>query len=730
MFNRYNINSSIPGNQRTLISNSVRENSNWQLLKSEESVRAVLESYADKFKAVGGKLTEAADHYVESKDLIKTEDFNNLFESIWMDLKTLYSEIQRVDELLQFNLGRNKKFFKILKKRIRELWNKLDITRLSISDSSLLDESYFESFSSIVSQHTYENLMLDKKTGLLHLKPKRFNISNKSYQIKNISSVTYPVHNVDGGSIHTTSELNTFEYNYGEGRPRDMLPNGLWKEQILCKDISDIQIDIKSSVDDPLYKNFIGVVTFVDIEFTYPVDINTLDVDVFGEFPMSLSHVLYKDEDGNWTPIKKLDEIPTLLETLWSDNFSGVENFDVLWVKNIEIFRSSQLRLVFNQRYYTLLDSPDMEISSLEEKINEDLSERRYEVVKLDGGADDRPAVPKNPDIESLYTRITDVIEHTRSLEDTLRMVMNILEPPPKITSVDFQKTLKYEIGAWSIEPSIQKFSGAGKFNSGSYSIRDRSLILASIKTNQESPKHTTCNWYISHPEYITNVPIIENKNLVRKEQAFLVQKDYLVNKGWTGWCIHLDFPIDRDSVSNRTFLYINGTRTALSELDYYVLNSTTIYIHNIQDQYKNKYVIEYIPESYDTANVYSLERVKRDSYNMEYEVIAARKSVLNYFLNKIGKNDIYSVKTTTCAILEYNSWFSIENNPTFNICMSNDVHDLYSTTLSSSALSIRQVANFRSQVGYSTAKNALSRNLDGVAVFYPMPSFRTERSI
>jgi hypothetical protein len=608
MYKRFNVKDNISSIQNLLINESIRDNSNIQLLKSEEAIRAVLESYADRFNATGGKLTDISSHYAESKSIINTTQFNDLFNSLYIDLKTLYQELSYVEGLLITNLERNKKFFSVLKRRIRELWNKLYITRMNISDTSAFHESYFEAFSTLVSKHKYSNIIIDKKIGVMKLSPKTTSLQNKRYLIKDITTKTFPVHNSDGGVIYTTSILNKYEENYTSGT-RDMLENGLWKEQLFCNDVPEIMYDISDNSSSPMYKRINGIMSFVDIEYVHPVEINNIDIDVFGDYPASVIGIFIKNSiTGNWVPIHKLKSI--LYSTNyyeWIDDFKPVNNFDIISLSNLELFKAKFLRIVFAQENYEILDSSELTVESLSNKINEDFSERRYEVVKLDGGSDDRAAIPKSINNDSLYSQVTNIIENTRSIEETLKEILDVIEPPVKLKTVDFNTTLKYEVGAWSIEPSCKKYQGTGKFDSGDYPITDKALLTASIKSKQDNITHNTCNWYISHPNYNINVPVIENNTKIRKEPANIIRPEYYEDKGWdTGYFIQLDFPIDTSTIEFMK-LYMNEKLVDISNFTYFVFNSTLIYIDNIKDVYKNNYVVQYIPAMYSTVNVYIL---------------------------------------------------------------------------------------------------------------------------
>jgi len=733
MVKQYDIKNNIKSIQSVLVSESIKERSNLQLLKSEEAIRNVLQSYSDKMNATGDKLTKLSQHLVNSKDIISKDKFNDLFNSLYIDIKTLYQHIDYVDEVLSLNLHRNRKFFNVLKKRMRELWNKLVLTRLNITDSSQFDESYFEAFSTINSKHRYVGVLIDKKSGVMTLEPRESFIHNKKYLIKDIQTKTYPVHNKEGGVIHTTSYLNSFASSYRRDGQRDMLENGLWKEQILCNDIPDIKYDIKDDLTeiDQLFKSVNGILSFVDIEFTQPIQFNDIEIDLFGDYPITLVSIMCKSEsDGVWQPVKKLDSIEVDNGYQTYDNSKEETAFDVLSIKNIERTNARFMRLVFNQNNYDILDSSEFSIKDLEDKINNDLSERRYEVVKLDGGSDDRPAIPKSYDNDSLYSQVTDVIEDTRSLEETITKIINILEPTPKLQSIDFKKTLKYEVGAWSIEPRYQSYSGTGKFNSGDYPIRDRSLISVNLLTKQEDIKYNTCNWFVSNRGYNKHIPIIENDRRVRKEPAYIINPDYFTDYT-QGTFIHLDLPSSNIDFADNTKIWINGGREnggepyPLTAFTWIRLNSTLIHIEDIQDIYKNDYVIQYVPASLDAVYMYTLEKLGEEEEGdlLPYEVVASRKSMLRYFLSSIDKTNEYVIKTTRATTLEAELWFRTNRH---TLCITKAVEMLYSDKIPPA---MRPTLNVIT--GTRSSKDLIvSRDIDSNMDLPPMMPIIIERDI
>lgn len=736
-FNQFEVSSQLQKVQSQLMSASIRDASNVALLRSEEAIRNVIASYAEKFNSTGGMLTQIAKHQVDAGDLITTQQFNDLFNSLYIDLTALYKEIQYVDEILNINLDRNVKFFGLLKKRMRDLWHKLELTRLSISDDSPSDESYFESFSSLGSKHTYSNLLLDKKTGVLYLSPRVREIQNESYQIKNITARTFPVHTPDGGVIFTTDVLNTFEYNYDAGNPRDMLINGLWKEQVFCKDVPEILYNVTEQDDNLLKVRAIGILSLIDIEYTYPVDINAIDIDVFGEYPVSILGILYRNTNTeSWKRAKKY--VYDSDSNLYIDGFRGVEKFDIISIKNIETFNAKYVRLILNQKYYDVLDSTDLNVFTQEEKINQDLAERRLEIVKLESDSDDDAKKPKEYSNESMYVQIMDIVENTKSIGETLLKIVNVINPPVKVEQVDFGRTLKYELGAWEIAPSDYQFGSAiGKFDSGPYQLRDKSLILTTLSVAQEIPDGTTCNWYISNPDKPNlNIPILPQGVSLRKEPVHFVSLSDMESNGWTvGSFIQLDFPIDPSYISSIK-IYRNGTAIPLSSFSYYFMNSSIIYINDIVDSTKDNYVIEYVPAIFDTVNIYALEQIKSDNFNLHLGVASTSINVLKAFVkntyfgapNDIGViQDNYTVKRMNCTSAEYTLFFS--NKYTNNLFISSRLLPLFSNVIARGVLRY-STGVCKNDAVYSTVFPTLfDSDLLGTS-YIPMVPRKIERNI
>jgi len=399
-------------------------------------------------------------------------------------------------------------------------------------------------------------------------------------------------------------------------------------------------------------------------------------------------------------------------------------------MRNIEVLKSRFLRVVFNQKHYDILESSEMETSSLEQKINTDLSERRYDVVKLDGGSNDRLAKPKSYDVESLYGEITGIIESTRSLEETIEDVINKIEPTPKLKSINFKKTLKYEVGAWSIEPVSNKYKGIGKFDSAEYQLRDRSLISVSLNTNQEDIKYNTCNWFIKSPGYDKYVPIMENKDIIRTEPVHFIKPQFYIDKGWeSGYFIQLDFPIAPEMLSN-SYLYVDGNLVSINMYNYILLNSTLLYIDDINDASDGMYVIQYFPSRLESCDIYILENVEDYNSNnhLEYDVVTPRASLMNLFIDKIktGNESKYRVKRSKCTILEYNNYFPNSQN----ICLSQyainnitfpDLTEVFYTNV---------VSNFRSDAKLEFDNDSISRDLTASNIILPAIPIKIERNI
>ena len=645
----FNYSSNIKDIQNGLITQNIRDSSNLELLTSEEAIRNVIKSYTDKFQTIGDVLIDVNKYIVQSKDIIKVKDFNDLFEGIYIDLYALYSDLGTVSKVLDLNLQRNKNFFLTIKKRIKDLWNKLNLTRSYIYDANPADESYYEAFFTDINASFIRDLIVDKKSGYLYLQPVKTTVQNKAYQIKNISSVTYPEPSDNGGVFKTTSILNTFEDNYTDGS-RDMLENGLWKEEYLTNEVPSILVNIGSATS-PINRNYKGVVSLIDIEYSNLIEFNRLDFDLFGDKPTLIDAVLYKERlDQAWKILNFLPEDPLVSENEIDDLTKYAvrgEGFDVISFYNIEKVKSRYIRLVINQENYSLLNSKSNESLSIEDKVNKDLSERRYELVKFDSSIDGFLSSPVNSSNKSLYDKIMDIIETTSSIENILHGIEELLLPEVDVVKVDFSDTYKFEIGLWSIEPKLEIYThNKGIFNSNSYSIRDRALISTSISTQQETPSGTSCNWYIDIDG--KNIPVIENTKIYRKEPIVPISMaNYPNYSGWSGGCfILLDFPFEVLN-SDQISIYTNGKFTQYVYPFISFLNSRLLFLHGISDPYYANYTIRYPASLYKTVNLYVLAPktvIEGDYSLLQFGIVSSRKEVLESFI----ANNIYLKKNPT----------------------------------------------------------------------------------
>jgi hypothetical protein len=675
MEKNFSFQSNIKDIQNSLISQNIRTSSNLDILTSEEAIRNVIKSYTDKFQAIGGVLIDINKYVVNSKDIIKVKDFNDLFEGIYIDLYALYSDLGLVAKVLDLNLQRNKNYFLAIKKRIKDLWNKLNLTRTYIYDSNPSDESYYESFFTDINSSYIRDLIVDKKSGYLYLNPLKTDIQNKSYQIKNITSVTYPEPSDTGGVFKTTDILNTFEDNYVDG-PRDMMQNGLWKEEYMTNDLPSMIINIGSN-ESPINRNYKGIVSIIDIEYSNLIEFNRLDLDLFGDKPTLIDAVLYKERvDQAWKVLNFLPEDPLLSEQEIDDSTKYSvrgEGFDVISFYNIEKAKARYIRLVVNQENYSLLDSKSNQTVSIEDKVNKDLSERRYELVKFGSTIDGFLSSPVNSSNKSLYDKIMDIIETTSSIENILKGIEELLLPETNVVKVDFSDTYKFEIGLWSIDPKLEVYTHSkGVFNSNPYRINDRALISSSITTRQETPSGTSCNWYIDIDG--KSIPVIENNKIYRKEPIVPISMSAYPNySGWSSGCfILLDFPLEvlrEDEIS----IYTNGKFQPSINNSISFLNSRLLYLHGIYDPYYANYTIRYPSSLYKTVNLYSLSPktvIEGDYSLIQFGIVSSRKEILESFISNIRYyktnptdtdryiSDDFTVVNALATIEEASDWF------------------------------------------------------------------------
>lgn len=670
--NTFNFASTIKDVQNRIVASSIKQTSNLELLKSEEAIRDLIKSYTDRFRAAEGMLTDASRYIAQSKTLINVNEFNKLFESLYIDLTSLYNELENVDKVLSLNLDRNKNYFLIIKKRIRELWQRLRLARLNIYDVNPADESFYESFYSNINIARTTSVVVDKKLGFVYLQPVVSKIHNHSYEIKKITTAVYPVENEEAGVVFTTSPLNSLSGNYSNTGTRDMLENGLWKEEVVCSDVPDMILNI-GSIDNPIYRNYRGIVGIVDIEYTYSVEINRIDFDIFGEKKLSVDAILYKTNiSGDWNFVQQESETESETEVsgLYYSTLRG-EGFDVLGFPNVDPVSVKVLRLVFNQKNFSFINSPDTNSVNLSNQIDKDLSERRYDVLKFNASLEEELTAPVNEENKSIYSKVLQAIESTRNIEDILIKINDILVPELKSITVDFGKTAKFELGLWSIEPKYEEYASSfGNFETKPFSISDRHLIGAALTTKQFAPGSSTINWYISTGG--KNIPIVESEKTFRKEPLikFDVSK-YTGLRDWPGTFCLLDFPINAID-AYKMGIFQDGQLNESVASSIVFLNSRLIYLPTVTNFTADKFVIRYPVALYDCCNLYVLQPGTDSNINNDliFSLCSSRREALDLFIDTVTYNiggeskklkEGFTINNALSTLEEARTWFGID---------------------------------------------------------------------
>lgn len=651
----FSFNSTISDIQNRIVAASIKDVSNLELLKSEEAIREVIKSYTDRFNSAEGMLTNVAKYMATSKDLVRLKDFNDLFESLYIDLSALYNDLEAVDQVLSLNLHRNRNYYLVIKKRIRDLWKRLHLTRLNIYDLSPADESFYESFYSNVASTLVSKIRVDKKNGFLYLEPRIKKVFNNFNHIKNVSETNYPVENEDGGVVFTTSPLNDLNENYSNGT-RDLLRNGLWKEQILCTDIPNITLNIGSDTKE-IKRNYRGVVSVVDIEYNYPVEINRLDVDVFGEKILDIDAVLYKVKSSDEWTVATIEDNDPLNEP---NPFSETKKysvrgraFDIISFLNMQKIKVKHLRLVFNQQNYSLLNSNSLPDRTVEQQISEDLSQRRYELVEFGSNPEEELTTPVEDTNKSMYSKIMAIVESTRDIQTMLDRINEVLVPSVNVLNTDFATTAKFDLGAWSIEPTFEEYTSlVGKFDSKPYTINDRHLLSVSVDSEQESPASTSCNWYIQINGKV--IPIQENGATWRKEPLNIVDMSSYGNfKDFPGSFVLLDFPVDPNN-SDLVGLFENGEYDYSFDTKIAYLNSRLLYLHDLVEPARGVFAIRYPLALYNCVSQYILSPKSGNStdinsvINAPLGICSNRKEILQGFINTARFSSVFDTENTS----------------------------------------------------------------------------------
>jgi len=678
---KYDISNELKQIQNILVNNSITQNTNTELLNSEKNVKALYVEYKKKMEAVGEKLFNANELLVGPKQVITKSYFDTVFNDVYLDIHALYLSIKYIDDILDINLEKNKKFYSTLEKRIIELENKLDIARLNIDSVTGFDKMYFEGFNNMNEDSYYYNLKLHKKTGELTLKPIDTKTYNNAYQLKSVTSSTFPVVNEDGGVINTTNYLNTFDSSYHLDGQNDMLQNGLWKEQLYVNEIPDMVFDINKFLPNGVTYKYQtqGIVSFIDIEYKYAIDFNFLELDLFGEYQTSIMSIFTRvNEQDPWVAVKYHIKDLTNIHTF--DNFTEKSAFNYISFNNLELRQCKFIKIMLNQKNYKLLKSKPSQDESYNAKVFKDLSERRLDVIKLDSASDGKPAVPKTYNYNSFYAELVNIIEYSNNVNDMFKSIVDVLNTNTNIIKTDFNKTLQYEIGTWSIAPKLINYSKHGTYKSSVYKYDETALVSASLLTKQIDVEKGTCNWYLSDNDGTYNAPIIPNDDVFRKEILTVINDPYYNsitdsngdNMFTTGTLINLDFPIMPGTLPLIS-IFEDDSLLNYNDLIVTKLNSTLLYIENILEYSKHSYVINYIPSKYDSVAVYTLYNNKKDLNNiLEYNIITQRRSILELLIDKLGDNN-YTIKRVLCTIDEFKYYFDAGE---YNVCVSEEYYN------------------------------------------------------
>jgi hypothetical protein len=342
-----------------------------------------------------------------------------------------------------------------------------------------------------------------------------------------------------------------------------------------------------------------------------------------------------------------------------------------------------------------------------------------------------------------------DLIESTSSIENILTGIEKLLLPETNIVKVDFSDVFKFEIGLWSIEPKLELYThDKAVFYSNDYKLNDRALISASIKTKQETPSGTTCNWYIDVSN--KNIPLVENTLVYRKEPIYPYDMSTYSNYcNWSGGCfVLLDFPVDVFSTSEMG-IYTNGQfkSSVYSRISF--LNSRLLYLHNITDPHYSDYVIRYPSDLYKTVNLYVLSPksvLTQENRSLSLGIVSVKREILEAFIssNKYTKtnpnaNDKYLdedfvVVNALASIEEAKDWFGVN----FDNCIfiSKSLLSLIDTTTAAYDRFSVNIKTGESKLD-STYANATTHytgnfsgnaNLDVLSVYYnlsPIPDTR-----
>ena len=165
--------------------------------------------------------------------------------------------------------------------------------------------------------------------------------------------------------------------------------------------------------------------------------------------------------------------------------------------------------------------------------------------------------------------------------------------------------------------------------------------------------------------------------------------------------------------------------------MNHVFFNSSLLYIEDIKDYRRHKYVVKYLPSKFKTVNIYTLRskdiRNTTDFNSLPYYIAASRESFLKTFLYIEGLEDNYTIVRTKCSLYEYELFFSSEDN----IVISRNAYDsLKNKSTLSDFLSVRIQSDFIDMFYTDFLAGSLPTSSIGNEVIFPSIPVFIERSL
>lgn len=301
--------------------------------------------------------------------------FNQTFEGIEADIRSVFTQINRVDETITKHQWLNQSLLHNLKLRIKILHDELT-KQEQMLDIQGAEELHFETFinaNGMETDHTYYTERNGQEAPL-------------DYKVKwdgNRESINLPVLISDNGLTGAGGiRLGKIAIRKQLGVPFSEVKNPFhdlshavdsdletfWSEQIMMD--TPIEVDM----GEEYYGINFGALVELEIQFDYLTPMNEMGFAAFGEYPFDMVGVKYFESDDEDEVAKDLIHPKAIIQDMKSRTIDGNTSFQFPDIS------AKRVRIIFNQPHY--IKSDFIASTKAERNVNLWLSSKTKEGVK------------------------------------------------------------------------------------------------------------------------------------------------------------------------------------------------------------------------------------------------------------------------------------------------------------------------------------------------------------